>query len=119
MPASTESVSGLSYGWALGESGWNQLMDANLLKLGAIVQIGVLDRTLTTPPATPAAGERHIVGAAATGAWAGKDGKLAVWRSSLSAWEFYAPAAGWLAYIVAEAKLAAYTGSAWSAGVAL
>lgn len=119
MPASTESVSGLYYGWALGESGWNQQMDGNLLKLGAIVQIGVLDRTLTAPPATPAAGERHIVGPAATGAWAGKDGQLTVWRASLSAWEFYAPVTGWLAYVVAEGKLCAYTGSAWSAGVAL
>lgn len=119
MAASIESVLGLSYGWTLGESGWNQQMDANLLKLGATAQIAVINRITTTPPATPASGDRYIVAAAATGAWAGKDGQLAVWRASLNAWEFYAPKAGWLCVVIAEAKLVYYTGSAWSAGVVL
>lgn len=119
MAASTEGVLGLSYGWTLGESGWNLLMDANLLRLGTVAQLAVINRTTTTPPATPASGDRYIVAASATGAWAGKDAQVAVWRASLSAWEFYAPRSGWLCVVLAETKLIYYTGSAWSAGVAL
>lgn len=119
MPASTEPVLGLNYGWTLGESGWNQQMDANLLKLGALAQLAVINRTTTTPPASPASGDRYIVGAAATGAWAGKDGQVTVWRASLSAWEFYAPANGWLCVVLAESKLIARIAGAWTAGIAL
>ena len=119
MAASTEPVLGLNYGWALGESGWNLQMDSNLLRLGALAQLAVTNRITTAPPASPADGDRYIVAAAATGAWVGKDAQVAVWRAGISAWEFYAPRAGWLCVVLAEAKLIYYTGTAWSAGVVL
>ena len=37
-----------------------------LAQLDLIVQLAVIDRTRTTPPALPAVGDRHIV---AAGAW--------------------------------------------------
>ena len=43
----------------------------------------------TDPPAAPADGEAWLVGTAATGAWAGEDGKLASYQSGN--WLFAAP----------------------------
>lgn len=39
-----------------------------LVQLDLIVQLAVINRTLTAPPALPALGDRHIVAAGATGA---------------------------------------------------
>ncbi len=81
--------------------------------LDAIVQIGVADRDLAAPPVSPADGDRYIVGAGATGAWAGKDGQVAAWQDG--AWMFYAPLEGWLAWVADEDALVAWDGSAWGA----
>lgn len=77
----------------------------------ALVQIAVLDRNASTPPTTPANGDRYIVAAAPTGAWAGQANAIAAWQDG--AWAFFAPRAGWLAWIVDESALAVWTGSAW------
>lgn len=118
MAASTDVRFGLSYGWSLGESGWNTGMDENLLKIARVgVHLSVKDRDLTAPPGSPAAGDTYIVGASATGAWATHDKKVAVWSGS--AWVFYTPRTGWVAFIEDETKLAAYYSSAWSAGISI
>lgn len=118
MAASTDVRFGLSYGWSLGESGWNTGMDENLLKIArAGVHLSVKDRDLTAPPGSPAAGDTYIVGASATGAWATHDKEVAVWSGS--AWVFYTPRTGWVAFIEDETKLSAYYSSAWSAGISI
>lgn len=118
MAASIDPRFGLYYGWALGESGWNTGMDANLLKIAqAGVHLSVKDRDLTAPPGSPAAGNTYIVGASATGAWATHGGKVAVWDGA--AWVFYPPRVGWVAYIEDEQKLSAYKVAGWSAGIAI
>lgn len=118
MAAQTEGRFGLAYGWTLGESGWNVGMDTNLLKLARVgVHLSVKDRDLATPPASPTNGDTYIVAAAATGAWAGKDGQVAVWSGS--AWVFYEPRIGWVTYIEDEEKLSAYKTAGWSAGVSI
>lgn len=118
MAASTEPRSGMSYGWTLGENGWNTGMDANLLWLGRFgTQLSVKDRNLATPPGSPASGDTYIVAASPTGAWAGQAGKVAVWTGS--AWVFGAPRVGWIAYIEDEQKLTAYKSGGWSAGIAI
>ena len=43
-----------------------------LIRLDALVHGSVRSRTLTTPPGSPANGERWIVPSGATGAWAGQ-----------------------------------------------
>lgn len=113
--SSTDPNLGLNYGWTLGESGWDTGMDANLKRLGAVVGLSVKDRDLTTPPASPANGDRYIVPAAATGVWAGKTNQIAV--RIADAWEYHAPTIGWLCYIEDEAKLSAYKSTGWSAGL--
>lgn len=118
MAASTEPRGGLQYGWSLGESGWNTGMDANLLRLGRVgFHLSVKDRDLAAPPGSPASGDTYIVAASATGAWASQDGKVAVWAGS--AWAFYTPRVGWVAYVEDEEKLTAYKAAGWSAGIAI
>lgn len=82
-----------------------------LRMLDAVVQLAVADRTLTTPPASPAEGERHIVAAGAAGAWAGRDGQVTMWRDG--AWGFAVPLPGWLAWVTAENALVVRGASAW------
>jgi hypothetical protein len=82
-----------------------------LRALDAVVQLGVLDRDLAAPPASPADGDRYIVAAGASGAWAGHSGKIAAWQDG--AWMLHAPIEGWLAWVGDETKLVVYDGAAW------
>jgi hypothetical protein len=79
--------------------------------LDAVVMLAVLDRDLAAPPASPADGARYIVGAGATGAWAGHVGTIAAWQDG--AWAFIAPRPGFLAYVVDEAALVVWDGTSW------
>lgn len=81
--------------------------------LDAIVQIGVLDRDLAAPPATPANGDRYIVAASPTGAWAGQAGRIAAYQDG--AWMFYPPREGWIAWLADENAAVVYDGAAWIA----
>ncbi|MFV2092650.1 MAG: DUF2793 domain-containing protein [Hyphomicrobiales bacterium] len=89
----------------------------SLRALDAIVQLSVLDRDLTTPPASPADGDRYIVGASATGAWAGKDGQITAWQDG--AWGYYEPKTGWRAWVVDEGVGLVHDGNVWSVGLAI
>jgi hypothetical protein len=80
--------------------------------LDTLVQLAVLDRDLTAPPGSPAEGQRWIVKPTGTGGWAGRDNMIAAWQDG--AWLFSAPRTGWLAYVVDEGALLAWTGSAWA-----
>ena len=82
-----------------------------LLRLDGVVQLAVADRDLATPPTAPATGERHLVAAGATGAWAGGEGRIACERGG--AWDLVVPAAGWLCWVEAEARLLVHDGTAW------
>ncbi len=79
--------------------------------LDAAVQPSVLDRDLTSPPAGAADGDRHIVGAGATGDWAGHDGEIAF--AADGGWRFLVPREGWIAFAADEGALLCRTGSAW------
>ena len=108
---------GLAYGWAQGEHNWNGGMDANLKRLGAVVGLSVKDRDLATPPATPVDGNRYIVPATATGAWAGRTDQIAV--RIAGAWEYHAPKIGWTCFVEDEGVLSAYKATGWSPGIAV
>ena len=79
--------------------------------LDALVQLVVLDRDLATPPGAPGEGDRYIVDASATGAWAGHERDIAAWQDG--AWRFFAPRLGWIAYVADEGALLAFSGSDW------
>jgi hypothetical protein len=79
--------------------------------LDAMVQLSVLDRTRTTPPASPADGDRHLVASGATGLWAGWDLNVAFWVDGV--WMRLVPRPGWLVWIAAEQVFLVWNGSAW------
>lgn len=87
-----------------------------LRALDALVQVGVLDRDQTAPPPAPDEGDCYIVALGATGAWASHDHALAAWQDS--AWMFYAPQLGWLAWIADEDRLVVWDGAQWIAAAA-
>ena len=65
--------------------------------LDALVMLAVLDRDLSAPPASPAEGDRYIVKATGTGAFAGKSNQIAHFADG--SWLFYPPRAGWVCYV--------------------
>ena len=79
--------------------------------LDAVVQLSVVDRAHTAPPATPAEGERYIVAGGATGVFADHVGQIAAWQDG--GWLFRAATTGWIAYVAAENIAVVWTGSAW------
>ncbi len=79
--------------------------------LDALVQMAVISRTLTAPPGSPADGDRYIVAAGATGAWATWDLNIAYHVDG--AWMKLVPQPGWLAWIEAEATHVRWDGAAW------
>lgn len=83
-----------------------------LTDLDALVQISVLDRTLTAPPGGAAQGDRYIPAGPATGAWAGQENTIAVSRDG--GWVFYAPREGWLAWVADEDTLVGWDGGSWT-----
>lgn len=82
-----------------------------LRALDAIVQIGVVDRDRNDPPAGPAEGQRHALGAAPTGAFSGHAGQIAAYQDG--AWAFYIPQQGWLIWDMSESALLVRDGSDW------
>ena len=79
----------------------------------AVLQLAVESRLVATPPAAPQAGTCWIIAAAATGAWAGRAGQIAIYSSS--GWAFVVPREGCLAWIASEGIFAVFTGTSWRA----
>ena len=84
-----------------------------LRRLDVLVQAVVIDRDRSAPPARRSLGDRHIVGAGATAAWAGRAGEIALFDSD--GWQFTAPRAGWRVHVLAEGETLTHDGSAWRA----
>ena len=79
--------------------------------LDGLVQLSVLDRDLAAPSASPADGDRYIVGPGATGDWAGWDLNVALWTDG--AWLRLPPRTGWRAWVEDEGLLLVYDGAGW------
>lgn len=84
-----------------------------LVKLDLMVQLAVINRTLTTPPPLPTIGDRHIVATGATGPWVGQAGRIALYTEA--GWQFTQPLNGWQAYVMAESQMAFFNGLSWIA----
>jgi hypothetical protein len=86
-------------------------VNESLLQLDALVQLHLAQAGLSAPPPTPAEGAAYGVGAGATGAFAGQEGRIAVRRDG--AWVFIQPARGFRAAIGPEAVLHVHDGASW------
>lgn len=86
-----------------------------LRRLDALVQPAVESAALSAPPGSPADGQRWIVGAAPTGAWAGQANRIAAWQDG--AWSFLVPADGWAAWNRATGQMLVWRSGAgaWQA----
>jgi hypothetical protein len=82
-----------------------------LMALDALVQLSVQGAGGNAPPASPAEGERHIVGDSASAAWAGHARAVALWLDG--AWQFHPPRAGWLAWRHSGGDMLVFDGTAW------
>lgn len=71
-----------------------------LVARGLTYHEAVLDKDLTSPPTSPNVGDRYWIAPGATGAWAGKDYKIATWNGS--AWEFEDVTDGDCAFVTDE-----------------
>lgn len=84
-----------------------------LVALDALLHLEVLDRHLGAPPANPAEGDRYIVAAGATDAWAGEDGNVAILQDG--GWRFLTARTGWRAFVRDEGALCVRTAGGWTA----
>ncbi|HWA31531.1 MAG TPA: DUF2793 domain-containing protein [Rhizomicrobium sp.] len=82
-----------------------------LYQFDALLCARFLDRDLSVPPSSPADGDTYLVKATGTGAWAGQDGKIAYCADG--GWRFFAPFAGFVAYVADETALVIFVGMAW------
>ncbi len=69
----------------------------------------------SSPPSSPATGASWIVGAAATGDWAGQGGAIASWTAG--GWRFTSPIDGMAFWIAAEGLWAIRIAGAWELGL--
>lgn len=84
-----------------------------LERLDALSQLAVISRTVATPPVSPLEGNRYLIAASPTGAWAGHAGEVAFFYGGT--WQFATPKTGWRVFVQAEAALLVFDGSNWSA----
>ncbi|WP_237685080.1 DUF2793 domain-containing protein [Szabonella alba] len=83
-----------------------------LRRLDLLVQLTVLSRQLTVPPADPPEGARYIVPAGAGGAFAGQEGRIALRETA--DWAFFPPQPGWQAVVLEEdGAVLGFDGTAW------
>jgi len=109
MAAKQDPVSGLNYGWALGEDGWNVGMDSNLVKIGAMLHVNVLDFAAT--PSVSTNGTRYVV-VSGSGVFTGQNNKLAVRVEDV--WTFYTLPEGCIVYDEDTNKHYKLEGGAWN-----
>jgi len=69
----------------------------------------VKNASTSTPPGSPG-DEGYIVAATATGAWAGKEGQLAIWRNG---WLFLPAQNGWTVRLLDEGYRVRFDGTSW------
>lgn len=85
-----------------------------LMALDVLTMPAVKDRHLAMPPGSPVEGDRYIVAASATGAWAAKDLQIAAFQDGV--WIFYPANSGWEVWVEDETAFYVFDGSAWMPG---
>ncbi len=79
--------------------------------IDALLQLSVKDRDLTTPPGSPAQGDRYLVATGGSGDWVSQDGKIAAYYNG---WIFITPKEGFSMWVDDENVRLNYDGSVWA-----
>jgi len=80
--------------------------------LDTLVHLAVIDRDLSTPPGSPAEGDRYIVATSPTADWTGHADEIAAYLDGI--WTFCTARAGWRAWVADEDELVVWDGSEWA-----
>lgn len=80
--------------------------------LDLFLHLCIQDDTLITPPETAHENDAYIIPDGAIDEWSGRINQIAVFWDG--AWQFFVPAAGWVAWIKTTQKVAVFDGNAWT-----
>ncbi|MFO1187816.1 MAG: DUF2793 domain-containing protein [Alphaproteobacteria bacterium] len=85
-----------------------------ILRLDGLCQMQAVSYTVSAQPASPADGDLYLLPAGKTGsAWGGAANHAAAHYYD-GVWHFYAPRAGWIAFITDMSRLVYHDGTAWT-----
>lgn len=107
----TETTPNLNLPYILPSQAMKHITHNEALQILDAATNAVIAATLAAPPATPADGALYLVGPSATGAFAGKTGRLAFFVDG--AWIFLVPRAGWRALFSADSRTRVFDGTSW------
>jgi hypothetical protein len=94
-----------------------------LQAMDQLIMGSVINAVTVAPPSSPSNGDAYLLTNLPSGAWAGMQGKIAVWDTQVTnsgtntlapAWVFYTPNPGWIIWNAALTQLQYYNGSAWA-----
>ena len=85
-----------------------------LALIDMLTQASVIGFAVNTPPLAPTSGDACVIGAAPTGAWAGKAQQMASWTDG--GWRFVVPVEGLATWIQETSVIARFSGGDWSVG---
>jgi hypothetical protein len=102
-PRTTPGI-GLASEYNLGENGWKEGMDANLLKLATLVNTGVEARVAVLPT-SPTEGQMYLVTAG------GNANRIAL--RDKNSWVFYTPKAGYRVFVKNLRQEYTFDGNVW------
>ena len=98
---------------AMGQAQKEVTHNEALVLLDALVHAAIEDGPLTTPPPSPTAGQCWLVGAGASGDWAGQADAVAIWCEG--GWRFVPPRAGMRIVRLSDGAWLRREAGAWSA----
>lgn len=111
MPMKIAPNQGVNYGWIRGEDFWGNPVNDDFILLDTLLHPVMLSMSFTAPPTGSLEGARYIIAKNATGAWAGKDGMLAVLVEG--AWVFFKPRTGWRFRLLSTNQFVWYNADHW------
>ena len=100
---------------AMGQAQKELTHNQALVMADFLIQPVVQSANLLAPPPALTAGQCWIVGASATGDWAGKEAMLACWTAG--GWQFLSPFEGMRVWSLADITYLQWTASSWLIGV--
>jgi len=103
---------GLSSGFVLGQDGWDEEYNADMLKLSVLVHVAVLDR-VSDLPAVPANGDRYLLIGTDDSNSVGEANQIAAYSTELG-WSFFTPGQGWSVWVVDEQARYEYRSGGWT-----